>query len=248
MLKSESKLDMTFASFFEIYEADKKKRVKENTWESKSHIIRTKILPYFGNCKIAEIEPKDVIAWQSRLLEYQGENGEVYSPTYLKTIHSQLTNQHGKLQDEVEKLLTDKKSVELALATAKDEMETMQAETGVVRAERDRVIEETEEAKRQVTSHLKTAENLYYKYSSVAVTDRQAEFFDEIVKTRYEKEKLEYENQKLQSENNMLRQILDKVEGFMRELKINGRNLWDAFKERIADILPGNGEEHLHRR
>ena len=41
MLKSESKLDMTFASFFEIYEADKKKRVKENTWESKSHIIRT---------------------------------------------------------------------------------------------------------------------------------------------------------------------------------------------------------------
>ena len=91
MLKSESKLDMTFASFFEIYEADKKKRVKENTWESKSHIIRTKILPYFGNRKIAEIEPKDVIAWQSKLLGYQGENGEVYSPTYLKTIHSQLS-------------------------------------------------------------------------------------------------------------------------------------------------------------
>lgn len=128
------------------------------------------------------------------------------------------------------------------------EMETMQAETGVVRAERDRVIEETEEAKRQVTSHLKTAEDLYYKYSSVAVTDRQAEFFDEIVKIRYEKEKLEYENQKIQSENNTLRQIFDKAEGFMRELKINGRNLWDAFKERIADILPGKGEEHLHRR
>lgn len=42
-----------------------------------------------------------------------------------------LANQHGKLQDEVEKLLTDKESMELALATAKDEMETMQAETGV---------------------------------------------------------------------------------------------------------------------
>lgn len=91
MLKSESKLDMTFASFFEVYEADKKKRVKENTWESKSHIIRTKILPYFGNRKIAEIEPKDVIAWQSKLLGYQGENGEVYSSTYLRTIHSQLS-------------------------------------------------------------------------------------------------------------------------------------------------------------
>ncbi len=91
MLKSESKLDMTFASFFEIYEADKKKRVKENTWESKSHVIRTKILPFFGERKIAEIEPKDVIAWQNEMLAYKGENGEVYSPTYLKTIHAQLS-------------------------------------------------------------------------------------------------------------------------------------------------------------
>lgn len=91
MLKSESKLDMTFASFFEIYEADKKKRVKENTWESKSHVIRTKILPYFGERKIAEIEPKDVIAWQNEMLAYKGGNGEVYSPTYLKTIHAQLS-------------------------------------------------------------------------------------------------------------------------------------------------------------
>ena len=82
---------MTFASFFEIYEADKKKRVKENTWESKSHVIRTKILPYFGERKIAEIEPKDVIAWQNEMLAYKGENGEVYSPTYLKTIHAQLS-------------------------------------------------------------------------------------------------------------------------------------------------------------
>ena len=91
MLRSESKLDMTFSSFFEIYEEDKKKRVKENTWESKSHIIRTKILPFFGERKIAEIEPKDVIAWQNELLAYKGENGEEYSTTYLKTIHSQLS-------------------------------------------------------------------------------------------------------------------------------------------------------------
>lgn len=91
MLKQEAKLDMTFESFFEIYEADKKKRVKENTWESKSHVIRTKILPYFGQRKIGEIEPKDVIAWQNELLAYKGENGEVYSPTYMKTIHSQLS-------------------------------------------------------------------------------------------------------------------------------------------------------------
>ena len=67
MLKQGAKLDMTFGSFFEVYEADKKQRVKESTWESKSHVIRTKILPYFENRKIAEIEAKDVIAWQNEL-------------------------------------------------------------------------------------------------------------------------------------------------------------------------------------
>lgn len=91
ILKSESKLDMTFASFFEVYEVDKKNRVKENTWESKAHIIRTKILPYFGDRRISEIEPKDILAWQGKLLDYRGEHGERYSPTYLKTIHSQLS-------------------------------------------------------------------------------------------------------------------------------------------------------------
>lgn len=76
MLKQGAKLDMTFASFFEIYEADKKQRVKESTWESKSHVIRTKILPYFGNRKIAEIEAKDVIAWQNELMAYRDEKGK----------------------------------------------------------------------------------------------------------------------------------------------------------------------------
>ena len=91
MLKSESKLDMTFGSFFDIYAEDKKRRVRENTWESKSHIIRTKILPYFGDRKIAEIDAKDVIAWQNEMLAYRDEKGKPYSPNYLKTVHAQLS-------------------------------------------------------------------------------------------------------------------------------------------------------------
>ena len=91
MLKQGAKLDMTFASFFEVYEADKKQRVKESTWESKSHVIRTKILPYFGNRKIAEIEAKDIIAWQNELMAYRDEKGKPYSADYLKTLHAQLT-------------------------------------------------------------------------------------------------------------------------------------------------------------
>jgi integrase len=91
MLKNESKLDMTFASFVEIFEVDRKKRIKENTWETKRHIIRAKILPYFGERKIGEIEPKDVIAWQNELLAYKDENGRGYAAGYLKTIHAQLS-------------------------------------------------------------------------------------------------------------------------------------------------------------
>ncbi len=91
LLKQDSKLDMTFASFYEIYAEDKKARLKESTWESKSHVIRTKILPYFGNRKIAEIEAKDIIAWQNELMAYRDEKGKPYSADYLKTIHAQLT-------------------------------------------------------------------------------------------------------------------------------------------------------------
>ena len=48
MLQRGNKLDMTFESFYEIYSEYKRQRVKESTFETKSHIVRTKILPYFG--------------------------------------------------------------------------------------------------------------------------------------------------------------------------------------------------------
>ena len=46
MHKTQNDLDMTFASFVEVYTADVKSRIKENTWHTKDHIIRTKLLPY----------------------------------------------------------------------------------------------------------------------------------------------------------------------------------------------------------
>ena len=93
MLKSQAKLDMSFGSFYEIYEADKASRLKQSTWETKSHIIRTKILPYFADRKIDEIEVRDVIAWQNELLAAFKDEGkeERYSQDYLRTIQAQLT-------------------------------------------------------------------------------------------------------------------------------------------------------------
>lgn len=84
-------LNMTFEAFFELYEKDIRPRLKENTWLNKEHIIRTKILPFFGKRIISEITTKDVIAWQNTLLAYRDEKRQPYKQTYLKSVHNQLS-------------------------------------------------------------------------------------------------------------------------------------------------------------
>ena len=84
-------LDMTFEAFTELYIKDMRSRLKENTWLTKEHIIKTKILPYFGKLKIGEITTKEIIAWQNEMLAFRDEKRNPYSKTYLKTIHNQLS-------------------------------------------------------------------------------------------------------------------------------------------------------------
>ena len=91
LLQSSSDMDMSFEAFVELYTADMKPRLKQNTWESKEHIIRTKILPYFGKKNISEISSKDVIAWQNELLSHRDDKNKPYSQTYLKSVHNQLS-------------------------------------------------------------------------------------------------------------------------------------------------------------
>lgn len=91
LLQQAADLTMTLEAFVEIYITDKKKRLRENTWSTKEHIIRTKILPYFKGKRLSEIKPRDVIAWQNEMLNYRDKNGKAYSPTYLKTLHGQLS-------------------------------------------------------------------------------------------------------------------------------------------------------------
>ena len=84
-------LDMTFKSFVALYTADMKGRIKENTWGTKEHIIQKKLVPYFGQRKMCEINSKAVMAWQSEMLGYRDKNGKPYSPVYLKTLYNQLS-------------------------------------------------------------------------------------------------------------------------------------------------------------
>ena len=90
-LQNASDLDMSFEAFTELYIRDVKNRLKENTWLTKEHIIRTKILPFFGKLKISEISTKEIIAWQNELLAIRQPNGKPYSASYLQKIHSQLS-------------------------------------------------------------------------------------------------------------------------------------------------------------
>ena len=84
--KAGSDLDMTFSSFVERYTEDLEPRRKE-----KEHIIRTKLVPYFGKLRMNAITAQQIITWQNELINYKDENGKPYSPVYLKTINNQIS-------------------------------------------------------------------------------------------------------------------------------------------------------------
>ena len=68
-----------------------KPKLKLNTWLTKESIIQKKILPYFGKRKLSEITAKDVMDWQNVIRGLTDAKGKPYSPTYLKTVHNQLS-------------------------------------------------------------------------------------------------------------------------------------------------------------
>lgn len=90
-MKEECNLYMTFGEFFKLYTEDMQNRLKRNTWLTKEHIVRTKILPYFQEQRMNEITASDVMKWQNELIAMKDNNGEGLSPTYRKTIHNQLS-------------------------------------------------------------------------------------------------------------------------------------------------------------
>ena len=83
--------DMTFDSFVGHYTEDVKTRLKENTWNTKDHIIRTKLVPWFGKLKMNAITPQLVMSWQNEMLRAWDKTGNPYSPVYLRTLQTQLT-------------------------------------------------------------------------------------------------------------------------------------------------------------
>ena len=92
LLKKTKDLNMGFKQFIESYLEDLKPRLKYNTYLTKEHIIRTKILPYFEEKALADITTSDILQWQNEILQMRDEDGKGYAPTYLKTISAQMSS------------------------------------------------------------------------------------------------------------------------------------------------------------
>lgn len=92
LLQKTSDPNMLFGTFVEQFERDVRPGMKENTWFTKESIIKSKLLPYFAERRLSEISAKDIIEWQNELRRITDKNGKHFSPSYLKTVHTQLSN------------------------------------------------------------------------------------------------------------------------------------------------------------
>ena len=85
--KTSASCDMLFSEFMELYMADCKARLKPTTYSGKEFLIKTHVLPYFGDKPLNEITAVHIRNWQTKLIS----DPSNYSETYLKTIHNQVS-------------------------------------------------------------------------------------------------------------------------------------------------------------
>lgn len=93
LMKAAGSTTMNFGDFFQVYKADVITRFKLNTWCTKESVIRNKILPLFGDMRLSDIAPADVLAWQTKLMSYvDPKTGKRYKKTYLRTVNNTLSS------------------------------------------------------------------------------------------------------------------------------------------------------------
>ena len=77
--------NMLLKDFVNVYYEDKKNELKDRTLYIKKLMVATYILPVFGEKRMSEIGPADIIKWQNNMME------KGLSETYLRMIQNQLT-------------------------------------------------------------------------------------------------------------------------------------------------------------
>lgn len=83
-------MGMTFVEFYEVYEADVRPRLRKHAWPDKDYLVMSKIMPFFKNFRISEVQGIDIIRWQNDLMRGSNNNGQGYAPTYLRTVNIHL--------------------------------------------------------------------------------------------------------------------------------------------------------------
>lgn len=83
--------DMVFGALAELYLEDCRNHCKPTSFYTKHYLIQTKILPYFKDMPVNEIKVSAIRFWQNELLSQCSPKGQIYSDTYLKSIHVQLS-------------------------------------------------------------------------------------------------------------------------------------------------------------
>ena len=86
-----SSIDMTLGALIQVYLEDMELRLKPTTMDTKRWNIETWILPTLKDVPIKDISVRTVREWQNHLLGSKKEDGEPLAPTYVRTIHSQLS-------------------------------------------------------------------------------------------------------------------------------------------------------------
>lgn len=83
--------DILFKDLVENYLKDMDNRLKQTTMGGKRNIIETKILPWFADFKLYEINALTVRKWQNEIISFRDPDGNPYAETYQKTINNQLS-------------------------------------------------------------------------------------------------------------------------------------------------------------
>ena len=83
--------DILFSALVEKYLEDMSHRLKPTTMENKRSIITGKLIPYFANLKVCDIDSIKIRKWQNELISYHDEKGHPFSQTYLKTVNNQMS-------------------------------------------------------------------------------------------------------------------------------------------------------------
>lgn len=76
--------DMVFKDFVNVYFEDKKGELKESSIRNKKHMIKKHLIPYFGDKKMSDIKPSDIIKWQNEIRELN------LKPTYERMLQNQM--------------------------------------------------------------------------------------------------------------------------------------------------------------